>query len=129
MEKSVSGVRQFWDQDPLWTGESKFEPGSVEFFAEHRNTVIKDCFAAVLDPRTLPPIESRDRVLGLGCGIGFWTTELCWLVCEDVTGADLSPNSRNNVLKSMGLEPNSKRKMRRNYPFRTMYFRMSIVKA
>ncbi|PLX61353.1 hypothetical protein [Sedimenticola selenatireducens] len=69
-------VRSFWSENPLWTGESDYAAGSKEFFEEHRNVYIHDCFAGEFDLRFLPPPRSNGqnmRVLDLGCGIGFWT--------------------------------------------------------
>lgn len=48
-------VRNFWENNPLWTGESAFEPGSEAFFEEHRSVYIADCFAGNFDVRFLPP--------------------------------------------------------------------------
>lgn len=72
----ISTVRRFWEENPLWAGESKYEPGSREFFEEHRIVYVKDCLAGRVDNRILPPPENRNNVLDLGCGPGFWTVEL-----------------------------------------------------
>ena len=37
---NIDNVRYFWENNPLWTGESKFETGSIDFFEEHRNVII-----------------------------------------------------------------------------------------
>ena len=48
-------VRTFWECNPLWTGESTFEPGSVSFFEEHRSVYLADCFDGAFDLRFPPP--------------------------------------------------------------------------
>jgi len=91
-------VRTFWESNPLWTGESSFEPGSIPFFEVHRSLCIADCFAGAFDMRFLPlPLPSAQdmRVLDLSCGIGFWVTEfgsrgLCNLVAADLTNQALT---------------------------------------
>ena len=54
----IEDVKSFWDSNPLWTGESKFESGSLEFFEEHRKVYIDDCFGGSFDIRFLPPPRS-----------------------------------------------------------------------
>lgn len=93
MNKTLNNVKDFWEANPLWSGESKFEPGSFEYFQEHRNVVINDCFAGELDPETLPDKYHRKKVLDLGCGPGFWLIELSRLDCEEIVGADLTNNA------------------------------------
>lgn len=86
-------VRAFWESNPLWTGESSFEAGSRLFFEEHRRVYITDCFAGDFDIRFLPPPRSGGqgmRVLDLGCGIGFWTSEFAMRGLQNLTAADLT---------------------------------------
>jgi 2-polyprenyl-3-methyl-5-hydroxy-6-metoxy-1,4-benzoquinol methylase len=92
----ISEVKNFWDSNPLWTGESKFEPGSKPFFEEHRQVYIQDCFGGAFDIRFLPaarPGGQDIKILDLGCGIGFWTTEFGMRGYNNLTAADLTPNA------------------------------------
>lgn len=87
-------VRRFWNDNPLWTGESAHPAGSPRFFEEHRQVYISDCFAGDFDLRFLPPPRPGGqtmRILDLGCGIGFWTAELAMRGLTNIVGADLSP--------------------------------------
>lgn len=87
----IEAIRNFWDENPLWTGESAHQPGTREFFDEHREIYYRDCFAGQMDERIFP--EQRGKVLDLGCGVGFWPVEFWQRGFRDITAADLSPRS------------------------------------
>jgi 2-polyprenyl-3-methyl-5-hydroxy-6-metoxy-1,4-benzoquinol methylase len=93
MNKSIEDVRGFWEATPLFSGESQFKPGTKEYFEEHRDVYISDCFAGEFDEKTLPDLEHRRKVLDLGCGPGFWTIELSQRGCGDLVAADLTDNA------------------------------------
>lgn len=93
---SLETVRSFWNDNPLWTGESDFEPGSLEFFDEHRAVYIDDCFAGSFDVRFYPPPRvngQKVEILDLGCGIGFWATEFAMRGLANIHAADLTENA------------------------------------
>lgn len=73
----LEDVCAFWENNPLWTGESAFEAGTQPFFEEHRSVYVADCFAGHFDIRILPPRNAGQemKILDLGSGIGFWVTE------------------------------------------------------
>ncbi|MCR4316541.1 MAG: class I SAM-dependent methyltransferase [Planctomycetes bacterium] len=73
---SIDEVRDFWQNNPLFSGEASSEVGSKEYFEEHRKVYIEDCLAGVFDERFIPPTENRGLVLDLGCGPGMWSVEL-----------------------------------------------------
>lgn len=89
----LNEVRSFWESNPLWTGESAFTPGTIDFFEEHRSVYIADCFAGSFDLRFLPPPRLAGqtmRVLDLGCGVGFWTNEFAMRGLHNLHAADLT---------------------------------------
>jgi SAM-dependent methyltransferase len=88
--KTIDDVKQFWESNPLWQGESRFEAGTRPFFEEHRAVIVEDCFAGSMDERLFPSEPERQRVLDLGCGIGFWTVEFGLRGYREVTAADLT---------------------------------------
>lgn len=86
----VDDVRAFWEANPLFTGESVFAPGTREFFEEHFQVTVEDCFAGELDPRVFPSATNAARVLDLGCGPGTWVIELKRRGARAVVAADLT---------------------------------------
>lgn len=86
-------VRSFWENNPLWSGESKFQAGTLEFYEEHRAVYIADCFGGAFDLRFLPPPRKSGqamKVLDLGCGIGYWATEFAMRGLHNLCAADLT---------------------------------------
>ena len=43
--KTIDDVKNFWENNPLFSGESLYEVGSKEFFEEHREVYFNDVFA------------------------------------------------------------------------------------
>jgi len=86
---TVDDVRTFWENSPLFTGESQFDAGSAEFFKEHARVIIDDGFVGTMDGRIFP--SDRDNaVLDLGCGPGFWLTQFAARGFRNLHGADLT---------------------------------------
>ena len=93
---NINNVKDFWENNPLWTGESVFEPGTLEFFEEHRSVYIDDCFGGSFDNRFLPPMlkeSQQNKILDLGCGIGFWVSEFSKRGLENLYAADLTQSA------------------------------------
>lgn len=89
-------VKHFWNNNPLWSGESAHAPGSRDFFEEHRSVYLKDCFGGRFDLRFLPPPRKHGqemKILDLGCGVGFWTAEFAMRGLQHLVAADLTPNA------------------------------------
>ena len=45
MEKNIENVKDFWENNPLFSGETEHNVGSDEFFKEHSKVYIQDVFA------------------------------------------------------------------------------------
>ncbi len=103
MNKTLRDVKDFWENNPLWTGESAFTPGSREFFEEHKKMVINDCLAGEFDNRILPKVEQCRKILDLGCGPGFWTIEFLQRSCSNVVAADLTENALKLTRKRLSI--------------------------
>lgn len=90
MTKGIDDVITFWEKNPLWVGESGFDPGTKEFFEEQRCVIIQDGFAGRLDERLFPSDAHKRKVLDLGCGPGFWAVELAQRGCKELIVADIT---------------------------------------
>lgn len=100
----LDSVRDFWENNPLWTGESAFEAGTQPFFDEHRQVYIADCFSGTFDLRFLPPPRNagqKMKILDLGCGIGFWVTEFALRGLSNLLAADLTQNALDITAKRL----------------------------
>ena len=86
----IQDVKNFWESNPLFDGESIFAPGSREFFEEHRSVYMRDCFAGQIDSRLFPSPPQNARVLDLGCGPGFWAVELARQGAQQIIAVDLT---------------------------------------
>jgi len=111
----IDQVRRFWEENPLWSGESAHPTGSIDFFAEHRRVYIDECFAGQFDLRFLPPPRrdgQRMAVLDLGCGIGFWTAEFAMRGLHGLVAADLTQRALDltrSRLQAQGLSADLRR--------------------
>lgn len=103
MNKSIDDVKEFWEENPLFSGESSFTPGSREFFEDHRRVYIDDVFAKHFDEALyIPKLEANAKVLDLGCGIGFWTVEMLKRgKYENMHSADLTESALKNLSKRL----------------------------
>jgi len=103
MNKTIDDVKEFWENNPLFSGESDFETGSEEFFAEHRKVYMEDVFANNFDEsKFIPKLKDEDKVLDLGCGIGFWTIEMLNRGgYKSMYSADLTQTALDNVSKRL----------------------------
>ena len=72
----IQNVKNFWETNPLFVGESNAKEGSNKFFQEHSLTYLNDCFSGEFDEKCFPiDIKNKD-VLDLGCGPGFWVERM-----------------------------------------------------
>ena len=102
-KKDINSVKEFWENNPLFSGESEFEIGSKEFFNEHRRVYIEDVFANDFkEVQFIPKLSQESRVLDLGCGVGFWTIEMLRFGgYKNMYSADLTQAALDNVAKRL----------------------------
>ena len=93
--KNINDVKKFWEENPLFVGESSLQEGTELFFKEHTNTYISDCFPGEFDDRCFPMDIENKNVLDLGCGIGFWIEQLSKQKPKKITACDLTENALN----------------------------------
>ena len=74
MRSKLDAVRQFWEANPLFTGESKLETGELAFFEEHERFTLSE-HSDTLDPIFTRDVEPQRKVLDVGCGNGFWVKQ------------------------------------------------------
>jgi ubiquinone/menaquinone biosynthesis C-methylase UbiE len=88
VEPTIDSVREFWNRNPLGSGELAETPGDPEFFEKHRRLALYD-HGGSLEPIFTKDVTPGTRLLDVGCGIGFWVHEFC-LRKARVSACDLS---------------------------------------
>lgn len=71
---TTEDVRAFWEQNPLYAGESEHEPGSRPFFEAHEALALRE-HGGRIHPIHFRGLAARAHVLDVGCGNGFWTVQ------------------------------------------------------
>lgn len=71
-QPTVDDVRAFWESNPLYSGESRHEPGAPEFFADHEAMTLSE-HSGEPEAVFFTGVAPLRAVLDVGCGIGFWT--------------------------------------------------------
>jgi ubiquinone/menaquinone biosynthesis C-methylase UbiE len=91
---NIEDIRNFWDENPLFSGESKHKVGTEEFFKEHDEIYQTQVFLSddEIKKKVRFPIN-HSTVLDLGCGIGFWTNKFSKELNIKLIAADLSSKS------------------------------------
>ena len=103
MDKNINDVKEFWENNPLFSGESKFKTGTKEFFKEHKKVYIEDVFANKFEDKLyIPKLNENAKVLDLGCGVGFWTIEMLERGgYKNMYSADLTQTALDNLSKRL----------------------------
>lgn len=85
---TLDRVRAFWENNPLYAGESKHEPGSAAFFSDHERVTLYE-HSGALHPVFVRDVAPGIDLLDVGCGIGFWTEQFARRGAR-VTACDLT---------------------------------------
>jgi 2-polyprenyl-3-methyl-5-hydroxy-6-metoxy-1,4-benzoquinol methylase len=75
VEPTLQAVRRFWNEYPLYSGESRHLPGDRRFYEEHEAMTLHE-YSGRLPQIFLRLISPGSRVLDVGCGVGFWVHQL-----------------------------------------------------
>ena len=102
-EKSnINDVINFWEQNPLWTGESKYTPNDKEFYEEHNEVYRDDVFAVNINNEIFASVKNKNnKILDLGCGAGYWLGQFASKGFTNLYGADITKNALNITKKRL----------------------------
>lgn len=112
-------VKEFWEQNPLFTGEVDLDPTSRAFFEQHERVYREDVFAGRGFPDSYFPFPAGARVLDVGCGPGIWVRELARRGYR-ATGVDLTERAvalARHSLDLFGLQGEVRQGDAENLPF------------
>lgn len=70
----ITEVKDFWEKNPLYSGEAGEKTNSMEFIRNHEEKAIEECFAGKVENFYFQGLQGK-RVLDVGCGIGFWVRQ------------------------------------------------------
>jgi len=110
-DPNITEIKLFWENNPLFKGESEYDFGTKEFFEEHRKVYLEDVFNNNIEKfNILPSLPKIENLLDLGCCIGFWSVELQKrFSIKKFYGSDLTETaiqSTSTRLKQYNLEGN-----------------------
>jgi len=114
-----TAIRQFWESNPLMTGEFDLDPSSKEFFERHEQLYRDDVFPKTGFPQSFFPFKPGATVLDVGCGPGLWTRELARRGYQ-VSAVDLTATAvelTNTSLRHFGLQADVRQGDAENLPF------------
>lgn len=102
--KTLSEVKEFWNKNPLFSGEAKYDPSSKEWFLEHERIYISDCFAGhPPDSIFIKGLKTDFHVFDVGCGPGFWVRYFLRCGFHKVTACDLASTAIELTRRSLVL--------------------------
>ena len=102
---TLKQVEDFWNNTPLFAGETEAVLGSLEWFREHEQVYLKDCLVSERDFSLLVPqnLKPESKILDVGCGPGFWVRYFIRRGFQNVSACDLSGRSVELTLRSLAL--------------------------
>lgn len=101
---SIEQVRNFWEKNPLFTGEGRSRVGSLEWFEEWEKIYIDDCLAGKSPEKIYTEGLSPDKkIIDVGCGPGFWVRYFLKLGFNNLSACDLTEQAISLTKKSLSL--------------------------
>lgn len=102
---SVSDVRNFWNEHPLFTGEGDASAGTKEWFLQHEKTIATDCLISPYDFSLLVPsnLNPTAKILDVGCGPGYWVRYFLSRGFQNITACDLTESAVELAKQSLRL--------------------------
>lgn len=107
--KHIEDVRTFWEDNPLFTGESQEAVGSKEWFDEFESTILSDNLPRGFEPIYTQGLDSDSRILDVGCGPGLWVRYFLRNGYFNLSACDITAAGVNLTKKSLeifGLKTN-----------------------
>jgi ubiquinone/menaquinone biosynthesis C-methylase UbiE len=96
-------VREFWNDNPLFTGESTAKIGTKEWFMEHESVIFNDCMPYGIESIYTEGIGPDSNILDVGCGPGFWVRYFLSKGFANVSACDLTPKAVELTTTSLNL--------------------------
>jgi SAM-dependent methyltransferase len=93
-QPTIDEVREFWNTNPLFSGEGLHQVGSREWFDEWEKVLDDDVYLGPgPEPIFTRGLRRDARILDAGCGPGFWVRYFLRQGYRNVSGCDLSPRA------------------------------------
>lgn len=91
---SIETVKEFWNANPLFSGEASVELATREWFESHEALVERDCLP---DPKQYvlfsKGLNKSAKILDVGCGPGYWVRWFLRQGFRNVSACDLTPKA------------------------------------
>jgi SAM-dependent methyltransferase len=101
-QKTVTDVYNFWQENPLYAGESAYAVGSPEWFQQWEQAYIDEFFTKKQpEPIYTLGLNHDSRILDVGCGPGFWVRYFLRCGYRHVFACDLTPRAVELAQKSI----------------------------
>ncbi|MFV0347380.1 MAG: class I SAM-dependent methyltransferase, partial [Halodesulfovibrio sp.] len=101
---SIETVKEFWNANPLFSGEASAELATKEWFEAHEAVVERDCLPDVGQYSLFSKgLNQSAAILDVGCGPGYWVRWFLRQGFRKVSACDLTPKAVAVTSKSLEL--------------------------
>lgn len=91
---SIETVKEFWNANPLFSGETSVELATREWFEAHEAVVESDCLPDVKQYSLFSKgLNTSAKILDVGCGPGYWVRWFLRQGFRNVSACDLTPKA------------------------------------